>query len=371
MSVKNQTPLIPLVWAFVRYRPLIPNTLCLISGILLAAWSPLPLWFGLGLCIMGIGISVFFVIRKRKNAGFLLGLTVFFCLGFVLMESGQKVGTEKNHIATYADKGKVDVEGTVAESVRYFPDHANVTVDASRIFLPDGIYMPVTGLISVRVKTTKQPLFMGDRVRFKTDLRRIENYKTPGVFDYASYMGRRKILVSGYVRKADAFAITHPRGFSIRGMVEKARGEIRQFIQSTIPTPESEILCALILGEKDRIPKNVQEQFRVGGVAHLLAISGMHIGGIFALGVFARSLVDEIFKLGVRAIQHLQSRSDRRIGPCVFLRGTGDLAYQRHAGVYHGADFRHRISDRTTEGLAFYFGSGSHHHSGDLAPFPV
>ena len=46
------------------------------------------------------------------------------------------------------------------------------------------------------------------------------------------------------------------------------------------------IMKALILGEREEIPEEVKEEFIVAGVAHIIAISGLHMGIIALLYFF-------------------------------------------------------------------------------------
>ncbi len=62
-----------------------------------------------------------------------------------------------------------------------------------------------------------------------------------------------------------------------RDCIEPLRSVILQRIESTLSTPEREILAALVLGIDDRIDPAVQETWRGLGMAHVLAISGMHV----------------------------------------------------------------------------------------------
>jgi len=61
--------------------------------------------------------------------------------------------------------------------------------------------------------------------------------------------------------------------------------------------PASEIMKALILGEKGALPKKLREAFSIAGTAHILAISGLH-SGIIALICFF--LIKTILKLSTR-----------------------------------------------------------------------
>ena len=60
--------------------------------------------------------------------------------------------------------------------------------------------------------------------------------------------------------------------------IERCRDHIRDFLDREVASPASSILKALVLGEQRDVPEEVSEQFVVTGIAHLLAISGDHLG---------------------------------------------------------------------------------------------
>ncbi len=62
-----------------------------------------------------------------------------------------------------------------------------------------------------------------------------------------------------------------------RDCIEPLRTVLLQRIESTLAAPEREILAALVLGIDDDIEPAVQETWRGLGMAHVLAISGMHV----------------------------------------------------------------------------------------------
>jgi competence protein ComEC len=60
--------------------------------------------------------------------------------------------------------------------------------------------------------------------------------------------------------------------------VEDTRERIRGFMQQNLIPPSRSILNALIIGEKGSIPPQIKKQFASLGIAHVLAISGLHVG---------------------------------------------------------------------------------------------
>ena len=51
-------------------------------------------------------------------------------------------------------------------------------------------------------------------------------------------------------------------------------------MRTNFQSPESEILNAITIGEKRGIPQDTRTEFSKAGVAHVLAISGLHVGAV-------------------------------------------------------------------------------------------
>ncbi|MGI9351311.1 MAG: ComEC/Rec2 family competence protein [Rhizobiaceae bacterium] len=60
-------------------------------------------------------------------------------------------------------------------------------------------------------------------------------------------------------------------------MINRVREAIKQRIAKALPEEQGDIAIALISGDKSRIPEQVQQNLRNTGLAHILAISGLHM----------------------------------------------------------------------------------------------
>ena len=132
----------------------------------------------------------------------------------------------------------------------------------------------------------------GDDLRVLSTLRPPRSVKNPGVLDYAHMLRRRGIDWTGTAGSCQHLLLEYgPKRFSVRRLSKGARDTLQRFIQSREATAEARgILTALTVGERGRIPEATAENFRKAGLAHLLAISGLHLGfvaaGLYFLLVF-------------------------------------------------------------------------------------
>ena len=78
------------------------------------------------------------------------------------------------------------------------------------------------------------------------------------------------------------------------------RDSLSGSLQRSLPSPQAELARALLLGQRDDLPAELNEQWRRAGTAHLLAISGLHVSVV--LGV---ALISGTMLLGRRRNAHV------------------------------------------------------------------
>lgn len=64
----------------------------------------------------------------------------------------------------------------------------------------------------------------------------------------------------------------------------RVRGDLLAPLDRALPAPAGDLLAALLLGARGRLPDEDEEAFRLAGVAHVLALSGLHVGILAAGG---------------------------------------------------------------------------------------
>lgn len=107
-------------------------------------------------------------------------------------------------------------------------------------------------------------------------------------FDYPAYLAAQGITATMFAREAQ---VTGEGGARWRAALYAACGRLADSIERVMPYPESALGQALLLGKRESLPTELVEQFRGTGAAHLLAISGLHVGVLLAVAVGAGSLL--------------------------------------------------------------------------------
>ena len=134
--------------------------------------------------------------------------------------------------------------------------------------------------IAFRHKPKEGAPHFGNIIQVKTILRPPPEPVSPNGFDFRKYTRFREIGAVGFA-VSDYQVIGQDQGWQIQNF----RMRLIQHIRDIVKDDSAEILVALLTGEKGGIPEEVLSNVRISGLAHLLAISGLHIGMI-ALFIF-------------------------------------------------------------------------------------
>lgn len=118
-------------------------------------------------------------------------------------------------------------------------------------------------------------------------LRPFTGFNNPGRFDYRRHMMHRGIAAWGVVRAKVVSLSPAPPLHRWKTGLHHARDRIEAALFAHAPTPGSgALLCALITGNRGHIPQALRDLFTQTGTAHLLAISGLHLGIVATLFFF-------------------------------------------------------------------------------------
>lgn len=133
----------------------------------------------------------------------------------------------------------------------------------------------------------------GDEIVFYSLLDQFKDYGNPDDFDYHNFMKIKGFSCTGFVASND-WQYTSRHSNTITCISQRIRARALNFYKSFGLNSDSyAFISALTLGYKNDLTKNLQEAFRVSGTAHVLAVSGLHVGIIFiVINMIFSSLVN-------------------------------------------------------------------------------
>ncbi|MCK5284428.1 MAG: ComEC family competence protein [Alphaproteobacteria bacterium] len=130
----------------------------------------------------------------------------------------------------------------------------------------------------IRLKIWKdQGLVVGQRVKVLAKIKKPSAPVIPEGFDFQRYLYFKQIGAVGFgFNKPEIIQDVSP--YSFVRIVERMRQVVAASVEKNMDYPQASLAMALITGRKTAIDKKDKEAMRHAGLAHMLAISGMHVG---------------------------------------------------------------------------------------------
>ena len=121
----------------------------------------------------------------------------------------------------------------------------------------------------------------GDRWQLAVRLKAPHGHINPHGFDYELWLWEQGLQATGYVRNGAKDVPPQWLGRTWAHPVERLRQHVRNAIEARVADRAmAGIVAALLVGDQAAIERAEWDVFRATGVAHLMAISGLHITGI-------------------------------------------------------------------------------------------
>lgn len=142
-------------------------------------------------------------------------------------------------------------------------------------------------IVLVRYYQPQVKLYAGDIIKFTGNVRLPKKKVLPNEFDEQSYYAGLDIQ---WIANAKKVALVE-RKFDLYTIRDYLRKEIKFISEKIFRYNQASIVLALILGDKSEIDPEVKKLYAYSGTAHVLALSGLHIGVIsFVIYLFVSFL---------------------------------------------------------------------------------
>ena len=240
-----------------------PSALFLMIGILVGRSTPSP-WPALLACIpLLICIAI-----SRRWIRYLACLLLFAALGTI-------AGSSAWH-PTLPPEGDYDVQGVISEEIRY-GSFGQVRVTLSNVRLngtscPSGAYWT----FYAREGEELPVLEPGKQISVRAELYYPEGADNPDGYDFREDLLRKGITVCLY--GYDQLSVSDPEFFSPAGWTASVRHQLTMDIMNRMGEENGSYTAALLLGQRSLIPAEDRAAFSRLGIAHILSVSGFHVG---------------------------------------------------------------------------------------------
>ena len=123
-------------------------------------------------------------------------------------------------------------------------------------------------------KQTENEIFCGNKVKVTGKLRYFDRARNPGNFDQRAYYRRQKIHASVWIDK-----VLKNRGKQEqwRERIWRLRERWKEMLIHQLGKEKGGVLTAMLLGDRSAMDPEIKELYQVNGIAHILAISGLHL----------------------------------------------------------------------------------------------
>ncbi|MCX6235576.1 MAG: ComEC/Rec2 family competence protein [Bacteroidetes bacterium] len=143
-----------------------------------------------------------------------------------------------------------------------------------------------TGTIIVYLQkdSLSEDVRYGDVIIFRKKVSLITPPANPSQFNYKKYLANKGIYHSAFVSSGSWKLLDSNRGKPVRAFANALREKIMITLRRTFTDKdEFAVVTALLIGAKDDLDADLQQDFAAAGVLHILVVSGMHVGLIYVV----------------------------------------------------------------------------------------
>ena len=120
---------------------------------------------------------------------------------------------------------------------------------------------------------------LNSRISFKTKLERPSGRRNPYCFDYAKYLKSRRIGAVASVNTIE----TEPGSLTMRERYERKLCEKKHKFCHSRSDESRGMVMGVLFGDTSFLDEDAYDLFRKNGTAHILAVSGLHVGLIYRI----------------------------------------------------------------------------------------
>ncbi len=248
-------------------------------------------------------------LKRRETIAIILLCCCFFLLGSLRGDQQQARVVTPATIKTLAEaEADVVIVGRLATLVADDGLVSTALIDVDHLgAVSEKRVHPLRARLLLRLKDRWPDRFLpGDMLAVRARLRLPSIDSIPGTFDYRRYLARRDIVAIGTVASPLLIAPTvNELAADVRQQrhrIERIRTIIGNRLDALLEQPGAGLYRALLIGDRSGIDEQTMESFKGSGVAHILAISGMHLS---LLGFFIFQTISWLLRRSEYLILHL------------------------------------------------------------------
>jgi len=274
-------------YAFIRL------VICLIGGILTAVFFPILISlfyaFLVIVALMVLLVLVSFIRRRyriRINEGW-AGLLAIYLLGYLSVQLRSET-RDPEHLIHYNDEIQYYTAVAISDPGR--GDKTWKQLVEVRSLYSEGEWRSASGkvLLYFDLDGYGEPFGYGTKLFIKASPYPVAGPLNPHEFDYRRFLSLKHIYHQQYLRAKEAIPIGNSPTDVIKRLSLAVRSKAMAMFRRFIPGEQEQMVAsALVLGARDELDDELYNAFSTTGTMHVLAVSGLHVGIIYSMVMFA------------------------------------------------------------------------------------
>ncbi|HUM56336.1 MAG TPA: DNA internalization-related competence protein ComEC/Rec2, partial [Bacillota bacterium] len=247
-------------------RPLVLTATAFSLGIIFEYICSMPL----AILFVSFFFGVFSVMLLKRKKALLLSALFFtvFCLGGIVFFQENDYEKAANEMPA----GRVCLKGEVISAASKQKDESVLIIKPARgRRIRVSIYGKLTGIAD----------YTGRQVVVRGELALPDQRRNPGTFDYRLYLMTQGIAYLMSASPEDIQIYGHIKS-PLMNKMALFRYSFEKKIKSEMGREKGDLAAAMLFGDKTGMEENFYERFQRNGTAHILAVSGIHVGIFYA-----------------------------------------------------------------------------------------
>ena len=230
--------------------------------------------------VNAVAAFYWFWYRKASSAAFAL-FAVFAVLGFLRMQNWR----EMDQLSSLLQAKRGVITARIAEVQPWNRENGNGVLLLENVDVQNTTSFS-TGRFRLGFSAEESEFNVfacGDQIRFFGWIQPFDAPTNPGQFDYRAFSAGRGIIGRISIKRGQLPKIIEKGGRSLKKRITVLRKQISDEFGCILEESAFAWADGILLGLRQTFEQDRQLQFRRSGLAHLLAVSGLHLAVIYAL----------------------------------------------------------------------------------------
>jgi len=237
--------------------------------------------------------SLFLIVSKFFNTSIFFKYNWAFGLTLVLLSFSigyVRLFIESEPASIIPTEEIIAYQGLVISQPIQKGNFYKAVVEISKV--KDSVWRPTTYRINLYLRTDSAHYAYGDIILVKGNPTELIPPQNPDEFNYKRYLSFLTIYQQHFTEPTSLQVISSDNGNVLIATSLKQRNLFSNLLDSYIKEPkERAIAKALLLGNKSELDDEIINTYAASGAMHVLAVSGLHVGIIYAIILWLFSLL--------------------------------------------------------------------------------